>query len=299
MVELPLINWYPDLIGILLLDLGIAIVLLASIRKLAGMIGNVSSTNELSQKDNTAFAITFAGGMTALAIMLTGAISGEPGQTLLNEALLVIVYGILGIVLMALARFTLDKIALSNISIHDEIMRGNTAAAIVDVSNMIATAIIVRAIMIWVDDTGYIGLIAVVSGFLISQALLILVTLYRSRVHSIRHPDKTLQQAFAAGNRAIAIRYFGHKVGIACAVTAASGFVPYNPDNLLLATLIWGGFSLILTVVLSLLAIAARHIILAKIDVVTEVDEQKNIGIGIIEAMIYITIGLLLAGLIA
>jgi len=298
MSDLPLINWYPDLLGIILLDLAIAIGLLASIRKLAGLISHVSSTHELSQRDNLAFGIAFAGGMSALAIMLTGAISGDPGITLLDEALLVLSYGLFGIVLMALTRHFLDKISLPEIAIHEQIMQGNVAAAIVDAANMIATAIIVRAVMVWVDDNSLFGLFAVISGFVFSQIVLVIVTRYRTHVYAKRHHGESLQKAFAAGNRALATRYFGHKVGVALAVTAASGFVPYNEQNIFLASLMWGLISIVITVVLSALAIAARYAILAGINVVEEVDQQQNMAVATIEAVIYMAIGLLLAGLI-
>ncbi len=298
MTDLPLINWYPDLLGIILLDLIIAIGLLASIRKLAGLISHVSSTQALSQRDNLAFGIAFAGGMSALAIMLTGAISGDPGITLLDEALLVLSYGLFGLVLMALTRHFLDKISLPEIAIHEQIMQGNVAAAIVDAANMMATAIIVRAIMVWVDDNSLFGLFAVISGFVFSQIVLVIVTRYRTYVYAKRHSGESLQKAFAAGNRALATRYFGHKIGVALAVTAASGFVPYNEQNIFLATLMWGLISIVITIILSVLAIAARHIILAGINVVEAVDQQQNMGIATIEAVIYMAIGLLLAGLI-
>jgi len=294
-----LVNFYPDLLIVLFVDLVIAIVLLTAYRKIAGLISNVSSTEELAEKDNFAFGLVFAGGMTALAIVLTGAISGEPGSNLFYEIVLVVTYGVLGIVLMTLARKILDSFALPDINIHDQVMKGNMAAAIVDVGNLIATAIIVRAVMVWIDDTSLFGLIAVVIGFIVSQMVLILVTQYRTSVYAKRHNGESLQRAFEQGNQALAIRYLGHKLGVALAVTAASGFVPYNDERIFMACLVWGLFSIILTITLSLIAMAARHIILAKIDVVEEVDTQKNLGIAYIEAMIYISIGLLLSGLIA
>lgn len=294
-----IINWYPDLLLILLVDLVLAIILLTAFRKLAGLVSNVSSTEELSGKDNFAFGLAFAGGVFALCIILTGVVSGDAGFTLLEEIVLVLSYGVLGIVLMMLSRKVLDNFSLPDINIHDQIMKGNLAAAIVDVGNLLATAIIIRAVMVWIDDTDLFGLVSVVIGFVISQLVLILVTQYRSKVYASRHNGKSLQAAFEAGNKALALRYCGHKIGAALAVTAASGFVPYNEANLIQVCLVWGLISIVLTVALSLIAIGARHIILAKINVVEEVDQQANIGIGFIEATIYISIGLLLAALIA
>ena len=294
-----LINFYPDLLAVLLVDLLIAIALLTAFRKLAGLISNVSSTDELAEKDNHAFGFVFAGGMVSLAIVLTGAISGDAGSNLFNEIVLVTTYGVLGIILMMSARKILDKFALPDINIHDEVMKGNMAAAIVDVGNLIATAIIVRAVMVWIDDTSLFGLVAVIIGFIVSQMVLILVTKYRTSVYAKRHNGESLQKALEDNHQALAIRYLGHKMGVALAVTAASGFVPYNDENVFIACIIWGLFSVILTIALSLIAMAARQIILAKINVVEEVDNQKNMGIAYIEAMIYVSIGFLLAGTIA
>jgi len=294
-----IVNWYPDLLAILAIDLVLAVILLTAFRKLAGLISNVSSTDELSVKDNFAFGLVFAGGLFSLAIILTGVISGDAGFSYIEEVILVLSYGAIGIVLMLLARKVLDSFSLPHINIHEQIMKGNLAAAIVDVGNLLATAIILRAVMVWIDDTNLFGLVSVVIGFVFSQLVLILVTQYRTKVYAARHSGKSLQAAFEAGNKALALRYCGHKIGVALAVTAASGFVTYNEENILLTCFIWGLISVALTIFLSLIAIAARHVILAKIDVVEEVDKQENIGIGFVEATIYISIGLLLASLIA
>jgi len=294
-----LINWYPDLLAILFVDLVLAVILLTAYRKISGLISNVSSTEELAVKDNVAFGLVFAGGILALSIVMTGAISGEAGSNLFMEIVLVLSYGLLGILLMMLTRKVFDGFTLPEINIHDQIMKGNNAAAIADIGNLLATAIIVRAVMVWIDDASLFGLIAVVIGFIVSQAVLILVTKYRMKVYATRHNGNSLQAALEAGNKALAVRYAGHKVGVALAVTAASGFVPYNDERVIAACLVWGLVSIVLTIILSALAIGARHVILAKINVVEEVDEQQNLGIGFAEAMIYVAIGLLLSSLIA
>ncbi len=294
-----LVNWYPDLLAILLVDLVIAVALLTAFRKLAGIISNVSSTHELAEKDNVAFGWVFAGGILALSIVMTGAISGEVASSFFYEVVLVLGYGVVGIVLMMLTRKVFDEFTLTEINVHDQVMQGNLAVAIADIGNLLATAIIVRAVMVWIDDTSLFGLVAVVIGFMVSQAVLMLVTKYRMRVYARRHQGSSLQAALEAGNKALALRYAGHKIGVALAVTAASGFVVYNDERVIVTCLVWGLISLVLTVFLSLLAIIARHAILAKIDVVEEVDNQQNLGIGLIEASIYIAIGLILSSLIA
>lgn len=294
-----LINWYPDLLTILFVDLVLAVLLLTAYRKVAGVISNVSSTDELAEKDNVAFGWVFAAGVLSLSIVMTGAISGEAPDSIFYEIALIIAYGVVGIVLMMFTRKVFDSFTLTEINVHEQVMKGNIAVAIADIGNLLATAIIVRAVMVWIDDTSLFGLVAVIIGFVVSQAVLMLVTKYRMRVYAKRHSGESLQTAMANGNKALALRYAGHKIGVALAVTAASGFVPYNDERVIAACLVWGAISIILTVVLSSLAIVARHAILAKIDVVEEVDNQQNMGIGFAEAAIYVAIGLLLSSLIA
>lgn len=279
------------------IDFVLVVLLLTSVGKMTGVIANVNSVSELSSKDNHAFGISYAGATLALGIMMTGAVSGEATVTLVYEALIVGAYGVLGIGLMASTRFLLDRVSLPKMSIHQNILDGNVAAGIIDAANMIATAIIVRAVMIWVDTESFGGLLIVLAGFITSQLLLVLVTRYRVFVYGRRHPGEHLREAFEGGNVAIAIRYFGQKIGVALAVTAASGIAVYTEGLEIQITLVWALVSLGMTVFLSVLSIAARHVILRNIDVVQEVDQQRNVGVGLIEAAIYVANGFLLIAL--
>lgn len=284
---------------VLVVDFILVVAMLTAVGKMTGVVANVNSIKELSHKDNFSFGISYAGAILALGIMMTGTVSGDETISLVYEASIVFAYGILGILLMAITRHFLDKVSLPHISIHQQIINGNMAAGIVDAANMIGTAIIVRAAMIWVDTEAFSGLLVVLGGFVVSQIIMILVTRYRLFVYAKRHNGENLQKEFEAGNIAIAIRYLGHKIGVALAVTAASGITEYTYGAEIQAALLWFGFSIVMTILLSILSIIARHIILRGINVVEEVDDQKNIGIGLIEATIYIVNGVVLAALFA
>jgi len=284
---------------ILTIDFIIVTLMLTLVGIKMGIIANVSSIKELSEKDNFSFGISFSGALLGLGIMMTGVVSGDASSSLLYELGIVSAYGVVGILLMASTRFFFDKITLRKISVHQQIMDGNLAIGIIDAGNMIATAIIIRAVMVWVDTEALYGLAIVLVGFVISQLLLILVTRYRHFVYARRHNGECLQAALAQGNKALGIRYLGHKIGAALTVTAASGTIAYNDASPLVAILLWGVASLVFVVILSALAILSRHVILRGINVVEEVDDQGNVGIGLIEAAIYIIYGLLLAALIA
>jgi hypothetical protein len=63
--------------------------------------------------------------------------------------------------------------------------------------------------------------------------------------------------------------------------------------------MLWAGFTLLFTVLVSLLAIIARNIVLLGVNVVEEVNDQNNVGVAAIEAAIYISIGMFFTALFA
>ena len=282
---------------ILFIDLVIAVAMIAALRFLCGVVANVSSTEELATRDNFAYGIAMAGGILSLALMLTGAVSGQPGSTYLNEIISVLAYGILGLLLIKVGRWMQDKIVLRGIELQDQIRAGNLAAALVDAANTIATGLMLRAVMLWVETDALGGLLLVLTAFVSVQILLAIVASYRGWVYSRRHDGSSLQLALNDGQIALAIRFFGHVIGVALAVTAASGIVAYFTEDIALALLRWVGVALILTIFLSLIASLARKIVLLGVDVVEEVDNQNNVGVAAIEAAIAIAVGLFFVAL--
>ena len=282
---------------ILFIDLVIAVAMIAALRFLSGVVANVSSTEELATRDNFAYGIAMAGGILSLALMLTGAVSGQPGSTYLNEIISVLAYGILGLLLIKVGRWMQDKIVLRGIELQDQIRAGNLAAALVDAANTIATGLMLRAVMLWVETDALSGLLLVLTAFVSVQILLAIVASYRGWVYSRRHDGSSLQLALNDGQIALAIRFFGHVIGVALAVTAASGIVAYFTEDIALALLRWVGVALILTIFLSLIASLARKIVLLGVDVVEEVDNQNNVGVAAIEAAIAIAVGLFFVAL--
>lgn len=283
---------------ILLIDLAIAVLMISGLRFITGVVANVNSAEELASRDNFAFGIAMAAGIISLALMLTGAVSGEPGVTYLSEIVSVLSYGILGLVLIKAGRFVQDRLVLTGIEIQAEIKNGNLAAALVDAANTIATGMVLRAVMLWVESDTLNGLLVVLAAFVLTQILLALVTKYRMIVYARRMDGQTLEAAFKDNQVALAIRFFGHLLGVALALTAASGVVAYG-ENLPLALGLWTGVTVLFAVLVSMLAIIARSVVLMGIDVVEEVNNQNNIGVAAIEAAIYISIGLFFTALFA
>jgi uncharacterized membrane protein YjfL (UPF0719 family) len=292
------INVDVDLALYYLVDFSIAVALLSAMRFFAGLVGNVSATKEISHRDNKAFGVSLAGAMVAVSIMLMGVVSGDAGYNLVNEALTVILFGVIGIALMWLTRIAFDRISFPGLSIHDQIMKGNMAASIIDACNMIATAIIIKGAMIWVEGDMTMAIFAVVASFIASQIIMALATLYRVKVYDKRHKGSQLHQAIEENNIALALRFSAYRIGIAIAVSAAFTAVEYDADAFMLAFMLWFAVALALFILLTLIAMVIRHGVLPRVNVGEEVGEQGNIAVGAIEGSIYIVVGLLLAGLI-
>lgn len=281
-----------------LVDFIIAVALLSGMRLLAGLVGNVSATHEISHSDNKAFGVSLAGAMVAVSIMLMGVVSGDAGYSLANEAFTVILFGVIGITLMWLTRIAFDRVSFPHVSIHHQIMKGNMAASIIDACNMIATAIIIKGAMTWVDGGLVNAVMAVIASFIASQTILALATIYRVKVFEKRHQGCKLHTAIEDNNIALALRFSAYRIGIAIAVSAAFTAVEYDPDVFITVFFLWFAVALVLFILLTLIAMVIRHGVLHGINVGEEVGQQGNIAVGVIEGSIYIVVGLLLAGLI-
>ncbi|MBL4606841.1 MAG: DUF350 domain-containing protein [Pseudomonadales bacterium] len=285
------------LFTVLFIDLFIAVILIIALRFFYGLVANVHATNELAERDNFAFGLSFSGGVLALAFMLMGVLSGEAEDDLLTESGMVLAYGVLGIILIKAGRLIQDKLVLTGISLQDEINKGNIAAAFVDMANILATGLVLRAVILWVESASVMGLGVVLIAFIFVQLLLALVTRARLFIYEKRHPEGCLQEAFRSGNIAISLRYLGHLVGVALVMSAASGLIIYNEKQLAAAVAAWLMLTVLFSILLSLLAFISRKVILSGIDVVDEVDHQKNVAVGAIEGSIFIAIALVMLSL--
>jgi len=278
----------------------IAFVIIMSLSgRMIGGMARVRTFAELTGRDNVAFGVPFAAAILSVAIMMSGAVSGEPSITLVHEAGIVFAYGVLGIILLVATRLIFDHYALPSIDLRAQVLSGNLAAGVVDAANMVSTAIVIRAVMIWVDNESFAGLMIVLVGFLFSQFIMFAVTYYRQWIYRRRHQGAALQGALEDGNLAIALRYLGHRVGAAFAITAASGVVLYSESAPTLSAFYWALISLVMVITVSLLAIAARHLILFRVDIAEEVGRQRNVAIGLTEGLIYIALGFIAAALFA
>ncbi len=283
---------YIALLGVNLL---IAVVVLISMRFLSGLLSNVDARNELAEKDNPAFGIAFGGVILGVTIMLSGALHGEVAHALGEEIMLIAWYGGLGLALMSLTRYVFDHVSLPKFSVRKAVMDGNIAAAIIDAGNVISTAIILRAIIIWTDSASVKGIGMVLTGYALSQLLLTFVSVIQIRLYRRRHKS-SLQEALRVGKVATAWHFIGYRIGAALAVTAASAIVVYDPRNVLPVALAWFTASAAMMLLIAAVTWLAEKAVLAGIDLRDEIDNQQNLGISVTQAGLTIAVGILIAG---
>ncbi len=294
-----IVYWDSDYMLILLVKIAIAVALFACLRFFSGAISNTNATKQLAEKDNPAFGISMAGVVFAVTIMLTGTLYGKPEMTVHETLISTGLYGLLGIALMSLSRLIFDDVSMPKFSVRDQILKGNVAAGIIDAGNVIATAIIIRAVMLWVEYNTLAGIKAVLIGYVISQILLSLVSLYRVKLFSWQNKGKSMQTILEKGNTALALRFSGHRIGAALAISAAANILLYELSDFVLLIAGWIIVSIVVLVVLSVLSFLADKIILSQIDVEDEIVRQKNVALGAVQGMIYLSLGFLLAIFIA
>lgn len=292
-----LIYWDHYYNGVLLLNLAIVVGLLVSLKFFSAAIIHVNATKELSVRDNPAFGISLAGATLAIAIMLGGAIYGSPENNMVHSLLAVAGLGLVGIFLMTITRLIFTKITLPAISLRAEILAGNKAVAIADAGNVLAAAIIIYVVMIWVPGYSLESMLALMGGYAISQMFLTVLTVARIKVFAKVRQGDCLQAQLKQGNIAIALRFAGQKIGTALAMSTAAHIVVYEEYSVLPILLAWMVASAIVVAIWEVLCLAAQKIILPGMDFNHEVINDKNIAVGVLQAAICISIGLLISQL--
>lgn len=296
-----LVNLIPlsaDLWFYLAIDMTIAIALLSIMRWISARLSSHADTKELVKHDNFAYGISVAGRMMGLSIVLAGAVASSLKGNYVDSVSTMLIYGIVGITLIKVGRYAHDKIILHRLDKEFHIRDRNVAIAMVDASSSIATALIVQSVMTWVEGFDTNAFVAILSGFIVSQAILLTMTRVYERRFAENNRSGTLQNSLCKGQMALAVQHSGHLIGTALAVTAASNLLEYNPIGYVSNLTGWLIVGLALTILLTVLVALAKRLILLKIDLVQEIDQQHNIGVASIELALSVGIALILTGLL-
>jgi uncharacterized membrane protein YjfL (UPF0719 family) len=292
-----MIYWDHYYDSILLTNLAIVIALFTSLRFFSGAIARIKASDELMRKDNPAFGLSLSGVIFGVALILSGTIFGNPDDNATKSALTILWHGALCIVFLSFTRLIFDHVTFPKIHVRDEIVKGNIAVGIADAANVIASALIIRSVLVWVSANSIEGVTALLFGYLISQALLTGATFVRFKLFGKISNGSCIQEQLRTGNIALALRFAGQKIGTAFAITVASNVIASEVYEMIPVLVTWFFVSIVAIVALKLISMLAEFVILYQIDLNKEVIEQRNIAIGAVEAIIFISLGLLLTSL--
>ena len=282
--------------GVIALNLAVAVVAMCLIRFGSGFWFKVSTSDELAERDNLAFGLSLAGGISGVALILAGATAGEAELTYLDELKMVVTYAALGLVLLKMGALINDWVILPGFSVREQVRSQNVSAGVVQASNLLALGILINGAMNWHDGGLGQGLLAVAVVFLLSQIVVLAATRMRFAIFARRNEGRSWQDAIRQGNVALGIRYAGHLIGTALASSSAGGLVTFGSGISITAWgsyLLWLVWALVLAAALLLLSMLAQRVILSKVDLVEEVDQQQNAGVAFVEATVFVSIGIL------
>lgn len=277
-------SWHWDLVG---LNLAMIIGFLVVFSFLITLLTGVSMKDELAEKDNPAFGVTLAFSFVSFFLIMGGASSGDDIISLKKESLLMFEFGLAGMAMLFVSKLIFDNVAMRKFCIQKAIRERNVSAALVDGSNVLATAIIVYTYMMWVKGTDSTALKYVALGWVISQVLLTAMSYVRAWIFKWTEKS-TLQDAIIGDNFAVAIRYSCYKISFALAALTASTHYPYElggEDNFTYALYIVISSILLMAVIKTVIWIS-KIIVLRRIDFSDEINKQRNTGLAAIEGFL-------------
>jgi|GEM_PF-3816460 uncharacterized membrane protein YjfL (UPF0719 family) len=274
------------------------ILLFSSLRFFAGFVSKVNFSHEVVKRNNPAFGISIAGISLSLCMILSGVLNIKPTVSIEETIMVTLGYGVIGIFMMAIARVIFDDASLSHISLKRKIAQGNVAAAILDASNVLSTALIIRVIMVWITDTSWESFLILFSAFIISQAILVIYTHIQKLFYRSGTKENFAEQVITHNNSALAISFAGKRVGAAFAIMAASHLLPYELEAAAPQLFLWAVLSVMMIVIMNISAIISERILLFKVNTCYELTEKANVVVALLQAVVYISFGFLISELV-
>ncbi len=266
--------------------------------KIAWFTG-VSIQEELAEKDNPAFGIKLAFSFLSFFLIMGAASTGDDYLPLQQEFKVMAIFGVAGMIMLFLSQIVLDNVAMKSFCLREQIRNQNCSAALVDGSNMLATAIIVYTYMSWVKGYNLDIIFVVIYGWILSQVSLSGLSWIRAKIYKSKD-GSTLQQAIQDDNLAVAIRYSCYKISFAMTSLIAATHYPFESEFMLWNASAIFLSSILLSIGITFLTFLAKQIIFStkffffkSIDFADEINRQRNVGLGAIEG--FFAIGITLA----
>ena len=238
---------------------------------------------ELIEKDNLAVALAVAGYYLGLVIVLSGVVSGPASFSLLDDVIGLAIFGLLGIVLLNVSAWLNDKVVFSKFAIEREIVEDrNAGVGILEGANYVAVGLITAGAM-----SGEGGLASGLAFWIAGLVALIVAGILYDRITSY-----DLHDEIEKNNIAVATAFAGVLIGFGNVIRLAGegDFVSWNES-----LTGFGYYTLVGLVLLPFIRLFADKVLLPGARLSDElVQEQPNLGAGVIEGVSYLAASMLI-----
>ncbi|MCS7012780.1 MAG: DUF350 domain-containing protein [Chloroherpetonaceae bacterium] len=277
------------------------IAMLTMARLVNQFIFKANMTEVITKQDQTAVGIALAGFLFGVVQITSEVLAGEGHGSLLIDAGLVALWGLSGIILLALLSLFGFKL-FHGVDYTEEVQKGNVAVGIVAAARFIATSSIIAAAVSG-ENTGDSDIALSEGGaalaslvfFFVGQLTLIVVTRL-FRLLTAYDDAKEL----ASGNIAAALSYAGLMIGVSLAIHKgikgefigyAAGLLAYGKSMLIVLAF----YPIRQFLVQGILVGGSFSLYGGTLD--EEISRDRNIAAGAIEAAAYIATALLITRL--
>ncbi|MFZ3573990.1 DUF350 domain-containing protein [Tenacibaculum finnmarkense] len=249
---------------------------------------SINIQDELVEKDNFAFIISYVGYFTALIIAIGGAIIGETAG-FITDILQIFSYGIIAILLLLLSAWISNKVILNKFDLKKEIITDqNEGAGVIEAAIYIANGLVLYGALIGESET----LIAGISTFIIYWILGNIVLILASKVF-IAWMGYDIHNQIEKDNVAAGVSFSGAilAIGIITMNAILDPFLDWTTTliDISLQTLLG-------CLLLPIMRLFADKILLPGRKLTDEIinQEKPNIGAGLMEAFAYIGAAILI-----
>ncbi len=248
----------------------------------------INIQQELVDKDNFAFILSYVGYFTALIIVIGGTIVGE-SYDFATDILLIFVYGILGIALLLIAAWISNKLILTKFDLKKEIIADkNEGSGIIEAAIYIANGLILYGALIGESETLLNGITTFLIYWIIGNFVLIIASkIFTSWMSYDIHTE------IENDNVAAGVSFSGAvlAIGIITMNAILDPFVNWT------TTLVDISLQTVLgCILLPIIRLFADKILLPGRKLTDEIvnQEKPNIGAGLIEAFAYVASAILI-----